>query len=209
MNSRIALSVLSLSAVLLAMTPLGVQAHCDTMDGPVVTAARRALESGNVNLVLIWIQKDDEAAIKESFAQARAVRQLGPQARELADRHFFETLVRVHRAGEGVPFTGILPAGSVAEPGILAADRAVDKGSSDELVGSLRKEMEEEVWKRFKALKAAKSYDKNDVEAGRKSVHAYVEFIHFVERLSQSIGRPVHGQPPQSGGAADEERHKH
>jgi hypothetical protein len=36
-------------------------AHCDTPDGLVVAAARKALDTGNVNLVLIWVQKRDEA----------------------------------------------------------------------------------------------------------------------------------------------------
>jgi hypothetical protein len=30
------------------------------MDGPVAQAAQKALETGDVNLVLIWVLKDDE-----------------------------------------------------------------------------------------------------------------------------------------------------
>ena len=44
-------------AVLFTIALLGPSknfAHCDTMDGPVVKAAQRALETGNVNLVLIY-----------------------------------------------------------------------------------------------------------------------------------------------------------
>ena len=47
--------------------PAQVFAHCDGLDGPVVTAARSALVSGNVNHVLIWVAKNDEAEIKASF----------------------------------------------------------------------------------------------------------------------------------------------
>jgi hypothetical protein len=32
--------------------------HCDTLDGPIVTAARKALESGNVNLILPFVPKE-------------------------------------------------------------------------------------------------------------------------------------------------------
>jgi hypothetical protein len=46
-------------SVLLFMPP-GVLLTCDGMDGPVVKAAKRALETGNVNLVLICVQKQDE-----------------------------------------------------------------------------------------------------------------------------------------------------
>lgn len=207
MRTESIIAVLCLSAGMLALNSPEARAHCDTLDGPVVTAAKRALESGNANLVLIWVGKDDEAAISEAFNQASAVRKLSPQARELADRHFFETLVRIHRAGEGAPFTGLKPAGSPSEPGIAAADLAIDRGSADELLGSLRKEMEGEIRKRFGALAAAKKFDKNDVEGGRKYVHAYVEFIHFVERLSGSLSGPAHGHFPESGVSEDEARH--
>jgi Family of unknown function (DUF6448) len=81
--------------------------HCDGMDGPVVKAAQKALEAGNVNLVLIWVQKADEVEVRKAFDQTITVRKLGPEARALADRYFFETLVRLHRAGEGAPYTGL------------------------------------------------------------------------------------------------------
>lgn len=207
MRTRVILAALCLSAVISALSSPEARAHCDTLDGPVVTAARRALESGNVNLVLIWVQKDDDASIKEAFSHASAVRKLGPQARELADRHFFETLVRVHRAGEGASFTGLKPAGTPSEPGIAAADRAMEKGSADEVLGALRRETEREVRKRLGALTAAKAFDKNDVEGGRAYVRAYVEFIHFVERLFQALRAPAHGHSPEPG-APEAEEHR-
>lgn len=96
---------------LFALTPARALAHCDGLDGPVVKAAQRALETRNPALVLIWVQEQDEPEIRKAFEQTLAVRALSSQARELADRFFFETLVRVHRAGEGAPFTGLKPAG--------------------------------------------------------------------------------------------------
>src|ERR1051326_7561606 len=103
-------------------------AHCDGLDGPVVKAAQKALESGNVNPVLIWVLKKDEGEIKKAFQKTLAVRKLNPQAKELADMYFFETLVRIHRAGEGEPYTGLKPAGRDLEPAIPAADKAIESG---------------------------------------------------------------------------------
>jgi hypothetical protein len=79
------------------------------MDGPVIKAAQKALETGNVNLVLIWVQEKDEAEAKTAFDKALAVRKFVPKAKELADKYFFETLVRIHRAGEGAPYSGLKP----------------------------------------------------------------------------------------------------
>jgi len=59
-------------AILLASLLFGFNeglAHCDGMDGPVVTAAQKALETGDVNLVLIWIQKKDEGEIRRAFSE--------------------------------------------------------------------------------------------------------------------------------------------
>lgn len=85
--------------------------HCDTMDGPVVKAAKRALETGNVNLILPWVPKKSEAELKKAFNKTLRVSKLGKGATELADYWFFETAVRVHREGEGAPYTGLKPAG--------------------------------------------------------------------------------------------------
>ena len=108
-------------------------AHCDGMDGPVVAAARRALETRDANLVLIWVQQRDEAEVKGAFQTTLKVRSLSPEARELADRFFFETVVRLHRTAEGAPYTGLKPAGRDLGPAIPAADRALEEGSMDQL----------------------------------------------------------------------------
>jgi hypothetical protein len=102
---------------LLAVWGIG---HCDGLDGPVVQLAIKALDSGNVNYVLPWVQENDEPEIRRAFEHAVSVRKLSPDAKALADRHFFETLVRIHRAGEGAPFTGLKPAGRDLGPAIPA-----------------------------------------------------------------------------------------
>src|SRR4030095_15629864 len=107
-----------------ALLPARALAHCDGLDGPVVKAAQRALETRNPALVLIWVQEKDEPDIRKAFEQTLAVRELSPQARERADRFFFETVVRVHRAGEGAPFTGLKPASRDLGPAITEAAEA-------------------------------------------------------------------------------------
>lgn len=157
--------------------------HCDSMDGPVITLARKALEAGNVNLVLPWVRRQDEAEIRHAFDHARAVRSLGPQAKTLADHHFFETLVRIHRASEGASYTGLKPAGRDLGPAVPAADRALDDGSVDKVADLLVEAVREGVRKHFEAAMARRGFDVNDVTAGREYVEAYVPYVHYVERL--------------------------
>jgi len=159
-------------------------AHCDTMDGPVVKAAQQALASGKIGPVLAWVQPKDEAEIKAAFEQTRAVRTLNPQAQKLADRYFFETLVRVHRAGEGAPYTGLKPAGGTPDPAIAAADQAIATGSGEALVKLLNDQMHAGLHERFMHVKALKA-PADDVKAGREWVAAYVSYVHYVEGVYQ------------------------
>ncbi|MBK5207773.1 MAG: hypothetical protein JJD98_21030 [Polaromonas sp.] len=160
--------------------------HCDGMDGPVVTVARKSLETGNVNLVLPWVRAEDEGEIRKVFDQARSVRKLGAEARELADTHFFETLVRIHRAGEGAPFGGLQPAGRDLGPAVPAADKALENGSIEQVEKLLTDAIRGGVHKHFDAALSRSKFDPNDVEAGRAYVEAYVPYIHYVERLWQA-----------------------
>jgi len=171
------------------------QAHCDTLDGPVVSQARQALDTGNVNLVLGWVQERDEAKIRNAFRQAGAVRNTGATARELADHSFFETLVRVHRAGEGAPYTGLKPAGEI-EPPIAAADRSIATGKLEPVAKLVTDRTHQTLHRQFDAVKAKKKYDPNDVNAARAFVGAYVEYVHSVERMYDAAAVADAGHTP-------------
>lgn len=161
-------------------------AHCDTLDGPVAVEARTALENGDVSPLLKWVDKADEDAIKTAFEKARDVRDEGAAAQELADMYFLETLIRIHRASEGAPFTGLKPAGTI-EPVIAAADKAIAANSADTLAERLGAAVEKAVKTRFQTLKQAEAAKEESIEAGRAYVRAYVDYVHFVERLHLMI----------------------
>lgn len=176
-------------------------AHCDALDGPVAKSAHKALEAGNVNQVLIWVQKNNEAEIKHAFEHASSVRKLGPTAKGLADRYFLETLVRLHRAGEGAPYTGLKPAGRDLGPAIPAADRAIETGSVEPVVKLLTDAVKQGTDEQFHGVAATKKFATDDVAAGRKYVAAYVEYVHYVERLYDAAGKPAHGHNPEPAAA--------
>ena len=102
-----------------------------------MAAARRALDAGDVDLVLPFVPEQGEAELREAFQSVLRVRELSDDARELADRLFFETAVRVHRAGEGAPYTGLKPAGLSFGPVIPLAESAVETGSAEPVVDFL------------------------------------------------------------------------
>jgi hypothetical protein len=183
-------------AVVLAASGLMVAspaaAHCDSMDGPVVKAAGEALATGEVERVLLWVRRQDEGEIRDAFARTLEVRALGGTAEEMADRWFFETLVRVHREGEGAPYTGLKPAGYEIPAGIAMADRALEDGSADEVAARIAAHLEGAIRERFEAANALRSHGPTDVEAGRRYVHAYVQYIHLVEEVVELLHGGAH-----------------
>jgi predicted ribosome quality control (RQC) complex YloA/Tae2 family protein len=173
--------------------PSSVRAHCDTIDGPVVKSAKQALEKPDVNIVLKWVKKQYEQEVKDAFTKTLAVRVLSEQSRELADMYFFETLVRLPRAGEGAPYMGLKPAGNI-EPAIAAVDEALEKDSVEQLTRNLTEKIENEIHIRFKKTIEKKNHAEDNVEAGREFVEAYVEFVHYVEKIHNDVTGANHQQ---------------
>ena len=214
MNGKKVLRSLVAGMALLAvafLTPTTVLAHCDGMDGPVVKAAQKALAEGNVNLVLVWVQPADEGAIKTAFQKTLAVRKLSPEARELADMYFFETLVRIHRAGEGAPYTGLKPAGRDLGPVIPAADKAIAEGKVEPLLKLLPAAAHAGIRKHFTDVLAKKHYKEDDVQAGRAYVEAYVTFMHAAEGVHEGghgDAADHHHKGGETAGHHDTESHQ-
>jgi hypothetical protein len=189
---------IGLASMVLVLLPVHVFAHCDGMDGPVVKAAQMALANGDVNRVLIWVQPKDEPEISKAFQQTLAVRKLSPEAKDLADRSFFETLVRIHRAGEGAPYTGLKPAGRDLGPAIPAADKALERGSEAALRKLLLDAVEEGLHRHFDEALSKKNFKTGDVQAGRNYVKAYVELLHYSEGLYRAAKDNPHGHAEET-----------
>lgn len=191
---------LPLTALLSLLSGDRLSAHCDGMDGPVVKAAQEALLTGKVSRVLLWVRETDEAELTRAFQKAIATRKAGGEARELADLYFFETAVRLHRAGEGAPYTGLKPAGRNLGPAVPAADKALIDGDPEALEKLLREALARGLHERFHKVDSLKNYDRDRPGAGREYVKAYVEYIHFVERIYEATRSSAHGHFPEGEG---------
>ncbi len=187
--------VMVLALLSLLSTP--AYAHCDGLDGPVVKAARVALAQGNVALVLVWVRPEHEAEVRAAFQQVLIVRRLSPEAQALADMFFFETVVRLHRLGEGAPYTGLKPAGRDLGPAIPAADRALESGDVGPLVQLITEHMRAGIEHHFRRAMQAKMYPTADIEAGRRFVEEYVAFAHYAERAYEAAQTSAHGHYPE------------
>ena len=183
-----------LIVIAVVLMPSVVSSHCDTYSGPVITAARQALEKGDVTPVLRWVKNGDEEQITAAFKKTMVVRSKGPEAKELADNYFFETLVRIHRAGEGASYTGLK--NEPVEPIVAMSDKALETGSVDSLMDTVTADVKDGIRQRFaKALETKRTAD-TSVESGREYVEAYIHYVHYVEG--------IHAAAMSEGGNHDE-----
>jgi len=196
--------ILSAAVVVLVLLviPQNALAHCDTLDGPVVETARDALDKGDVTPLLKWVRADDEQDIKAAFQKTLTMRAMGSEAKDFADMYFFETLVRIHRAGEGAPYTGLKP-GAAIDPAVALADQALEGGSVDKLVKVLTNAMANGIRERFAKAYENQKHADDSVLDGREFVESYVVFTHYVEGLHNLIkgNAAPHGEAGDAAGA--------
>lgn len=169
--------------------------HCDTRDGPVVKAAIKALETGNLNYVLIWVPEESVEELKGVFEKTLRARKAGKDAQEVADDWFFENTVRLHRAGEGEAYTGIKPAGLSEGPVVPIAERAIETGDPKEPMDFILKTVEDDLTHRFRHVMEKKTYDVDDVAAGREFIEAYIGWVVYSHHLYMYVtGGDGHGE---------------
>lgn len=193
--------ILMIGALILMGQP--AQAHCDSEDGPIIASIRTALAEGDITPILKWITPADEAQIKNLFEKVRALRGQSEEARAVADQLFMETFVRVHRAAEGAPFTGLKPAGSIP-PILVAADQALESGNVQALADSVASAVRAGIIARFNHAHEQSKHQDESVAQGREFVEAYVTYVHFVEGLHDYLGKgEAHSRP------ATEQEHVH
>lgn len=157
-------------------------AHCDSYDGPVIRDAREALKSNQVNLVLKWVSPAYEDEIKALFTKTYNLRNGDKEVYSIVEQHFLETLVRLHREGEGAPYTGLKPAGS-ATPIVQWADRSLESGNVDEMAKAVSGHIEKVIREKFERVESLSGTREQSLELGRQYVAAYVNYTHTVEGI--------------------------
>jgi hypothetical protein len=166
--------------------------HCDAKDGPVVVAAREALEVGDVEFVLAYVPQEAEAEVREAFDLARTARTEGAAALRLAELYFFETVVRLHRSGEGAPYTGLVPEGLDHGPIIPLAKEAVETGRPEPLLDALHHTLEREIVHRMAEVTRLGRDARKDLPSARRHVQALLGFQAWSNNVYQALCAPPH-----------------
>ena len=181
-------SILSLVMVSLFMIfgSIPASAHCDSYDGPTIKDAVKALETNNVKLVLKWITPEQEKEIIPLFNKTYALKSGDKEVYAIVEKHFFETLVRLHRETEGAPYTGLKPAGTT-KPIILMSDQAIESRNIDDLLGKLNNHIGKVLREKYEKVAALDKVKNDSPEQGREYVEAYVDYTHTIEAIHDII----------------------
>jgi hypothetical protein len=187
----------------------GASGHCDTESGPVAVAARQSLESGDFGPIRIWVGPEQEVELQTAFARSLPVYREGGKGKELAERYFLETAVRLHRAAEGMTYSGLKPAQPLPAD-VAAAEKALEAGEVKIVARLLKEELDKKLQPLFERAMKARKHRGDSVQAGRDWVDAYVKYVIYVHGLHRSIqAGPAHGvghpEGDHEGEAADHE----
>ncbi|MFB5946719.1 DUF6448 family protein [Albibacterium profundi] len=179
-----------LAAFMLAFS-MPIYAHCDSYDGPVIQDALKALNKGEVSYIMKWIEEEHENEIKNLFKKTVALKNEDAEVYKIVEKHFLETLVRVHREGEGAAFTGLKPAGS-ATPIIQMADKSIADESVNSLLTNLDKHIRTVIAEKYEKVNALSKVKDNSIEEGRAYVAAYVDYTHTLEAIEGALAGGAH-----------------
>ncbi|TAN21599.1 MAG: hypothetical protein EPN37_00420 [Chitinophagaceae bacterium] len=181
-----------LALALMVFSAIPASAHCDSYDGPVVKDAITALKTNDVNLVLKWINEDQEPEITSLFKKTVNLQVGDEEVYAIVEKHFLETLVRLHRETEGEAFTGLKPAGSVS-PIIKLADESLELHDQDKVISALTSDIERVVKERFDRAMELYKVRNESVKQGREFVKAYVQYTHTLEDMHSILEENNHG----------------
>lgn len=165
---------------------LPASAHCDSYDGPVIKDALTALQQKNVELILKWVEPQYEKEITDKFNQTLRLKGKNKEINEVLETSFLETLVRLHREGEGASYTGLKPVGSMTKL-VEMADNSLAKKEVNDVINIVTNHLKEVLQEKYaEAIELSKTKD-NSVEDGRAYVVAYVEYTHTLEALEHIL----------------------
>ena len=185
-ESTIAKKIVALLFLLGLLFPAMAAGHCDRVNGPVAQDALKALQTGQIEPVAIWVGPDEMAELEDVFKESLAAYRLGDDAQKVAEKYFMSTAIRLHRMAEGFPFTGLKSAQPLPED-IALAEKALETGELKPVNDFLAKEMEEQTERLFQQVLTKGEEKKESIEAGREWADAYVKYVIFVHDLHKRI----------------------
>lgn len=156
-------------------------------EGPVMHAAKMAIETGNPKYIQVWIPEESENTLKNLLEKVCCERTLQNDPNNPAAAWYFSTVRRLHAAHYGPQNLDISLKTPEEKRIILIAEKACEGGNFDEITTVVRNASWGEMRQCFHDLMKLRNYDVEDTAAGRAFVWA---FAAFVARATGSVQCP-------------------
>lgn len=167
-----------------------MQKYPDVIQGPVVKAAKMALETGNVNYILIWLPEESENTLKNLLEKTCCKRSSRMNMQNQAYDWYFATVNRFFSTSRSYDYLKTQFGGLAEKPLVLKVDTAIESGNFEEIRDIIPITHEADAKQRFLHVMNMRNYPVNDIAAGRAYVSAFFDFNRYVHDLSSgSISR--------------------
>jgi len=159
----------------------------DLLNGPVIRAAKTALETGDANYIVIWVPEESENTLKNLLEKTCCTQRIKNNMQNRAIDWYFDTVNRLCFVDRKMMFTGLKSDGCNENLIISKAVKAIETGSVEIITDNIPVAYEDEVKQRFRQVINKKNYPVNNPTAGRAYVSAFFEFMGYVQSLTFEI----------------------
>jgi hypothetical protein len=148
-----------------------------------MSAAMRALETGEAHYILIWIPEASENTLKNLLEKAYYERYTQKNARTHIVDWYFTTVNNYHSGYYGPRNLDISTKTPEEKMIISLVERAFESGNFEEIGTIIPDTPTGEMRQRFDDVMKMRDYHVENIAAGRVYVSAFTDFIEFVNNL--------------------------
>ena len=148
--------------------------------GPVMSAAKRSLETGNAQYILIWISEESENTLKNLLEKVCCEINTQKNARDHIVDWYFNTVNHLHSVYCGLHNLNLSTKTPEEKKIIILVEGACKSGNFKEITAIFQDTPDGEIRQRFNDVMKKRNYRLENIAAGRMYVLAFTDFIAFL-----------------------------
>ncbi len=153
-----------------------------------MSAAKRALDTGNAQYILIWIPEESENTLKNLLEKVCCEHNIQKDVHDHIVDWYFKTVNRLHSVYCGPRNLNLSTKAPEEKKIIFLVEKACESGNFKEITTVIQDTPDGEMRQRFNDLMKKRNYHVENIASGRLYVSAFTDFIAFVNnRCSGSL----------------------
>jgi hypothetical protein len=153
-------------------------------NGPVIRAAKMAMETGNASYILIWLPKEAENTLKNLLERTYCENRTRKNTQNHSIDWYFKSVNRLHSRYGWPDYPGMKFKETDEETIALMVERAFESGNFEEINSIIPLNHSGDARERFHKVMMKRNYSVDDIAAGRVYVSAFIAFIVYLHNLS-------------------------